>query len=213
MYSHYRLQYCFELFYKTAKDVLPELEEIDFNQFTPLYFSPISASEATTAPLWFVFTAVRFVFLALLHIATVIVDRVLKTVLMMLVFAGGVMFVFKNFDAIVDWIREDRKATDKDGGRDNARDVKASASSLTAIAANALAAGELAASVAGTLQKAQWSSSTQELMDRNNDEESTTSSISFTGPVTRQRAKAIVDSMSNSWSETFGQSASSDNER
>ncbi|KAF4753885.1 hypothetical protein FOZ62_027262, partial [Perkinsus olseni] len=108
MYSHYQLQYCFELFYKTAKESIPELEDIDFTRLSPLYFSPVSATDATTAPLWFLTSLLAALLSAFLQFAAVLVDRILRTIVMMSILAGGVVFVFKNFDSIVRWFREDK---------------------------------------------------------------------------------------------------------
>ncbi|KAF4688297.1 hypothetical protein FOZ60_002894 [Perkinsus olseni] len=191
MYSHYQLQYCFELFYKTTKASIPELEAIDFSRLSPLYFSPISATDATTAPVWFLISLLASLLSAFLQFAAVLVDRILRTIVMMSILAGGVVFVFKNFDSIVRWFREDK-------GGETVRDHLEEVSGASADIAVSSTATEVASkSATATLPKTQWSVSTDGSMERSmgsssNEEESTTSTIGFTGPVTRRRAKAFL---------------------
>ncbi|KAF4716439.1 hypothetical protein FOZ62_020108 [Perkinsus olseni] len=191
MYSHYQLQYCFELFYKTTKASIPELEDIDFTRLSPLYFSPISATDATTAPVWFLISLLASLLSAFLQFAAVLVDRILRTIVIMSILAGGVVFVFKNFDSIVRWFREDK-------GGETVRDHLEEVSGASADIAVSSTATEVASeSATATLPKTQWSISTDGSMERSmgsssNEEESTTSTIGFTGPVTRRRAKAFL---------------------
>ncbi|KAF4694187.1 hypothetical protein FOZ63_000544, partial [Perkinsus olseni] len=183
--------YCFELFYKTTKASIPELEAIDFSRLSPLYFSPISATDATTAPVWFLISLLASLLSAFLQFAAVLVDRILRTIVMMSILAGGVVFVFKNFDSIVRWFREDK-------GGETVRDHLEEVSGASADIAVSSTATEVASkSATATLPKTQWSVSTDGSMERSmgsssNEEESTTSTIGFTGPVTRRRAEAFL---------------------
>ncbi|KAF4749819.1 hypothetical protein FOZ62_009165, partial [Perkinsus olseni] len=200
MYSHYQLQYCFELFYETTKASIPELEDIDFSRLSPLYFSPISATDATTAPLWFLISLLASLLSAFLQFAAVLVDRILRTIVMMSLLAGGVVFVFKNFDSIVRWFREDK-------GTETVRDLEEVSGASADIAVSSTATEVASESATATLPKTQWSVSTDGSMERSvatpsNEEESTRSTINFVGPVTRRRARAVlncVEHMSDAW--------------